>query len=87
MRLEELRKIKNSQKVYYNGTVAYLYVSTDRRYYIFSNETSLHGSDSYPEVRRTLGFSYSYWLADKDRCDPCNKHKYITIPNERRRPL
>lgn len=87
MRLEELRKIKNSQKVYYRGAVAYLYVSTDLRYYIFSNETSLSGSDPYPELRSALGFSYSYWLANKDDCDPCNKHRDITIPNERRRPI
>lgn len=87
MTLEELRKIKSSQYVFYNGTVAYLYISTDGKYYIFSNETSLHGSDSYPAVRSALGFSYSYWLASEVRCDPCNKHKYITIPNERRRPI
>lgn len=87
MTLEELRKIKSSQYVFYNGTVAYLYISTDGKYYIFSNETSLHGSDSYPAVRSALGFSYSYWLANEVDCDPCNKHRYITIPNERRRPI
>lgn len=87
MTLEELRKIKSSQYVFYNGTVAYLYISTEGKYYIFSNDPSLSGSDSFPAVRSALGFSYSYWLADKNRCDSLNKHEDIVLFKKGRRPL
>jgi hypothetical protein len=87
MTLEELRKIKNSQSVYYNGNVAYLYVFGDRGYYLFSNDPSLNGSDPCPIVRSSLGYSYSYWLASKDDYDHCNRHVDIMIAKKGRRPL
>lgn len=87
MRLEELRKIKSSQYVYYKGVKAYLYVFPDRGYYIFSNDACIEGSDPFPAVRSALGFSYSYWLADQLSCDPCSKHLNIMIPKKGRRPL
>lgn len=87
MRLEELKKIESSQTVYYNGTVAYLYISTDKRYYLFSNETSLNGSDPYPSLRNSLGYAYSYWLADGRDCDPHNYHLNIVIAKKGRRPI
>lgn len=90
MTLEELRKIKTSQDVYYKGNKAYLYVSPDRGYFLFSNVKGLGGSDTYPEVRESLGFSYSWWLAGReDGYDTCNIHEDIVIAAEkgRRRPL
>lgn len=88
MTLEELRKIECSQYVHYNNTTAYLYVSTtEGRYYLFSNILSLAGSDPYPEVRRALGYSYSYWLASKEDYDHCGRHEDIVIVKKGRRPL
>lgn len=88
MTLEELRKIKKSQDVYYKGNKAYLYVSLNRGYFLFSNTKGLSGSDPYPEVRSSLGFSYSWWLAGReDGYDSCNIHKDIVIAKKGRRPL
>lgn len=87
MTLEELRKIKSGKYVYYKGACAYLYASVDKRYYLFSNEKGADGSDPYPSVRSSLGFDYSYWLADEYNYDPCCKHLNIMIPKKGRRPI
>jgi len=88
MTLEELRKIKKSQDVYYKGDKAYLYVTPNRGYFLFSNIKGLSGSDPYPKVRSALGFSCSWWLAGReDGYDSCNIHEDIVIAKKGRRPL
>lgn len=87
MTLGELRKIKSSQYVYYEGAKAYLYVLAGRSYYLFSNNPNLNGSDPFPVFRSALGFSYSYWLANEDSYDPYNRHVDIVIVKKRRRLL
>lgn len=88
MTLEELRKIKKSQRVYYKGVEAYLYVSVEGGYFLFSNVPSLCGSDPYPEVRNSLGYSSSWWLAYINAGhDTCNIHEDIEIVKKGRRPI